>query len=341
MKVGIGIVGCGNVCGRYVEALRRLECAELLGVTDIRHDRAERCAQSFAGISYASVDELLADTRVQVVVNLTPPSQHATVTRQALQAGRHVYSEKPIASNAREALSLVDLASRQDRYLACAPSSVLGPSQQELLALLRSGELGKVRVAYAESDWGPSEYAATHPPELMAIGPTADVGIYPLALLISALGDVTSVRAVGANLMSEGRNTDHVIAILHHRSFAVSRLTCSFYVQHRPLGSSVTFHGDRGTARLDSWHGDNAAIQVGPRGGQLTTRPRTEPTTPPVNWARGVEELLAAVRDGREPRTGGVIAAHHVEVLQAIAQSIHTDREVRLSEHGDLPAIRL
>jgi alcohol dehydrogenase (NADP+) len=340
MKVGIGIVGCGKVCGRYVEALRRLEGADLLGVTDIRRDRAEICAKSFDGISYASVGELRADTRVQVVVNLTPPSQHATVTRQALQAGRHVYSEKPLAFDAREALSLVDLASGENLYLGCAPSSVLGPSQQELLALLRSGELGKVRAAYAESDWGPSEYAAPHPPELMAIGPAADVGIYPLALLISALGNVISVRAVGAKLTSEGRNADHIIAILNHRSLAVSRLTCSFYVQHRPLGSSVTFHGDKGTARLDSWHGDNAAIQVGPRGGQLTTRPRMEPTTPPVDWARGVAELLSAVRDGHEPRTGGVIAAHHVEVLQAIAESIHTDREVRLSEHGDFPDIR-
>ncbi len=256
MTLGIGIVGCGSVATRYVECLRSIRGAVLVGAADIEVCRAEELTRSFSGRPYSSLDELLDDSGVNIIVNLTPPSEHARVTQQALDTGRHVYSEKPLALVPEEAWRLVWLAKRQGLELGCAPAAVLAPAQRDVIELVLTGRLGHVRVAYGEADWGKDDPSQPASGPIVDTGPMADIGIYPLALIVAALGRVTAVSAFGAKAFPERAGEDFIVATMTHESGAVSRVTCSFYVHHRYGSSSVTFHGDEGSAVLGSWHGD-------------------------------------------------------------------------------------
>ena len=109
---------------------------------------------------HETLEALLADPDVQLVVNLTVHHAHFAVSRQALEAGKHVYSEKPMALEAAEARQLVDLAERQGLRLACAPSTFLGEAQQTAGAIIAGGELGTVRAVYADVNWGRIETLA-------------------------------------------------------------------------------------------------------------------------------------------------------------------------------------
>lgn len=150
----VALVGCGSIAERYAECIRAYEPLTLAGVTDTIPERAAALAAAFDVRQYESLAGLLADESVDLVVNLTVPEAHAPVTAAALEAGKHVHSEKPIALGHDEALELVELARRVDRRLSASPATLLGEAQQTAWKLVRDGAVGDVRVVYADANWG-------------------------------------------------------------------------------------------------------------------------------------------------------------------------------------------
>ncbi|HEY4384151.1 MAG TPA: Gfo/Idh/MocA family oxidoreductase, partial [Ktedonobacteraceae bacterium] len=148
--LNIAIVGCGNIAGGYAKTLQPYPHIHLLGATDVDLPRAEAYVAQYGGKVYSSLEEILADEAVDLVVNLTIHHAHASVITQCLQAGKDVYSEKPLALTSQEAQALVALAAEKGRRLSCAPMTILGEAQQTAWKLIREGQLGTVRLAYAE-----------------------------------------------------------------------------------------------------------------------------------------------------------------------------------------------
>src|SRR5688500_13396941 len=185
---GIGIVGTGNIAGGYArDALTHPEI-RLVAATDLDPDRAAAFAKEHDCRAHASLDDLLADEGVDIVVNLTVHHAHYEVTKRALLAGRHVYSEKPLALRSSEARELVDLAADRGLRLGCSPSTFLGEAQQTAAAWIGSGRLGTVRAVYAEVNWGRIETWHPAPAPFFDVGVLVDVGVYPLTLVTAMLG---------------------------------------------------------------------------------------------------------------------------------------------------------
>ena len=286
-RLGIGIVGTGNIAGGYArDALTHPEI-RLVAATDLDPVRAAAFAKEHDCRAHASLDDLLADDAVDIVVNLTVHHAHYEVTKRALEAGRHVYSEKPLALNSSEARELVELAAARGLRLGCSPSTFLGEAQQTAAALIRSGRLGHVRAVYAEVNWGRIETWHPAPAPFFDVGVLVDVGVYPLTLVTTMLGPARSVRAWGWDLMPDRQTIDGtpfrigspdlIVAAIELDGGAVLRLTTSFYVG-RPAAQtgSLEFHGDDASLALGSFQDFDAEVEIGAYGESLQARrPRT------------------------------------------------------------------
>src|SRR4051794_31321680 len=150
----IAIIGCGFVADYYAATMALHPELHLLGAHDRDATRLSQFAGHYGVRSYATLDGLLADPDVELVVNLTNPRSHYDVTRLCLEAGRHVYSEKPIAMSLSEAKTLLDLAEDRGLHLTSAPCSLLGATAQTVWRGVRDGVIGTPRVVYAEMDEG-------------------------------------------------------------------------------------------------------------------------------------------------------------------------------------------
>lgn len=152
--MNIAIVGSGFVADYYLATLPAYPELKLIGITDRDPERAKTFT-AFHGVQrFDSLADVLNDSRVQLVLNLTNPRSHYEVTRACLEAGKHVYSEKPLAMQIDEAKALVELAEVKGLQVSSAPCSLLGETAQTLWKALRERQVGTVRLVYAEMDDG-------------------------------------------------------------------------------------------------------------------------------------------------------------------------------------------
>jgi predicted dehydrogenase len=210
----VGLVGCGEIAVSYLPCLRACG-GQVARVFD--PDLARAAAITAPGgaaegaVRCATLDQLLACTEVEIVLNLTPVQHHAEVSRAALLAGKHVWSEKPLAQTQQDARQLVALAHQRGLELGCSPLSFWGEAQQTLAHLLRAGALGQVRMAQvdllcgaqAPADWNNHDALAFNlggwaQHGRMRVGSMIDVGVYAVALLTALLGPVARVAVVAA-----------------------------------------------------------------------------------------------------------------------------------------------
>src|SRR5829696_2704320 len=201
--LGIGIVGTGNIAGGYARDIPTHPEIRLVAATDLDTDRAAAFADAHGIRGHTTLDDLLSDHEVDIIVNLTVHQAHFAVTKQALESGRHVYSEKPLALRMSEARELIRLATARGVRLGGSPSTFLGEAQQTAAKIIRSGRLGTVRAIYADVNWGRIETWHPAPPPFYEVGVLVDVGVYPLTLATTILGPARSVRAWGWDLMPE------------------------------------------------------------------------------------------------------------------------------------------
>lgn len=331
--LGLGIVGTGNIAGGYARDAVTHPEIRLVSVTDIDIDRATAFAAEHGTRIDPSLDDLLANPEVDIVVNLTVHQAHFDVTRRALEAGRHVYSEKPLALSGADAHALADIAVERGVRLGCSPSTFLGEAQQTAAAWVRSGRLGTVRAIYCEVPWGRIETWHPAPAPFYDVGALVDVGVYPLTLVTTMLGPATSVRAWGWDLMPDRvtrdgapfriGSPDLVVAAIELDRGPVVRLTTSFYVGQPATGrGSLEFHGDDGSLALGSQQDFNASVQVGAYGGVYEPVELVRAPFPGIAWARGVAEMAAAIGEGRPHRASAEQAAHVVDIIDGAIASI-------------------
>ena len=319
------IVGCGNIASRYAADLLAAGLVDLVGFQDIDPERSARFATEFGGQSFETLDTAIE--AAELILNLTIFESHYEVSRAALSRGRHVYSEKPLALRLDHAVELAGLAAANGAHLGAAPFTFLGESQATALEWVRSGRLGRVRLAYAEVNHGRIETWHPNPAPFYAVGPMLDVGVYPLAILIVAFGSVHRLQAVSSTI-NDRRVTvdgapftpgspDYWLVDLEHGDGVKVRLTVNFYVKG---DEGIVFHGDDGSLQLDSWFVPNSAVTHIPYEGD------PEPVVPDgeeveVDWSLGVREFVRGIETGEPSQLSTERAVHLVAVLDAITRS--------------------
>ncbi|MBW2422214.1 MAG: Gfo/Idh/MocA family oxidoreductase [Deltaproteobacteria bacterium] len=268
---GIAFVGCGYVADYYLTTLPNHEGLELRGVFDRDRERLERFCRHHDTRSYGGLQELLDDPSVGIVVNLTNPENHYEVSRACLEAGKHVYSEKPLAMEMPLAEKLVELAEERALLIASAPCGLLGETAQTLWKALREEKVGTVRVVYAEMDDGlvhrrnyrewMSESGSAWPyKDEFETGCTLEHAGYYLTWLTAFFGPAASVTSFascqipdkGTDVALDPASTpDFSVACLQFAGGVVARLTCSIIA---PFDRSIRIIGDDGVlSARDCW----------------------------------------------------------------------------------------
>jgi predicted dehydrogenase len=339
--ITIAIVGAGNIAGPYAEDLLSYEHVVLAGIADLDAARAEALAVKHGVSAYASLAEVLADPAIDLVVNLTIHHAHYAVSRQIIEAGKHVYSEKPLATSYAEARELVELADKHGVRLGASPFTYMGEAQQTAWKTLRESQIGTVRLAYAEVNWGRIESWHPNPGPFYEVGALWDVGVYPLTMLTTLFGPARQISSYGKLLYpdrvtKEGipfsiSTPDFVVSMIELANGTLVRLTTNFYVKTTQQNSGIELHGDGGTLHLASWQSFDAWVGYADFGKPFADVPHVRPAPPKTAWGRGVAEMAQAMQEDRPHRATGKQAAHIVEILEGASTSIHTGRPVAIA----------
>jgi predicted dehydrogenase len=351
----IAFVGCGYVADFYVTTLQYHPTLQLAGVFDWRPERAQQFAAHYGVPTYPSLDALLADERVTIVVNLTNPRSHFAVTKAALDAGKHVYSEKPLTLDFAETQALVDLADARGLQLSGAPSSLLGDSAQTLWKALRSGVIGRPYLVYAELDDGlihrvnyKNWVTASGSPwpylDEFETGCTLEHAGYYVSWLTAFFGPAKSVTAFSACLVQD-KQTDQPLAVnapdfsagcIEFANGVVARLTCSIVADHN---HRLTIIGEEGNLSVDEgWHYRSPVYRQPTKlhrrreeipvlssllGHGRQRLPFVQDPTPrypkknrpPADVSLGIAELADAIRTARPSRLAADHALHVNEIV--------------------------
>jgi len=336
------LVGAGAIASEYAAGMASSSLS-VAGVCDREAERAKTLASEYDCSWFESVDRALTALDAPVVVNLTGHAAHAEITRTALTADRHVYSEKPLALNASVAEELVSIARDRDLALGCAPENEHGPSQRRAARLLADGRLGPIQLGYAYAHVGRVTDWHDRPRSFLDIGPLYDGSVYPLTLLVSWFGPVDRVRTADTlDIWPEREHQQpstpgHVEAVISFATGPTVRLTGSFYASHRSREFyGLELHGDDGSLYLDGTGAMETAIdhvQFGRLGRQYTNVPPQSPTTA-IEYADAVERLAGSVTDGTPSRRTGRRAAHVVAVCNAIETAAADGGPVTVPDYG-------
>jgi predicted dehydrogenase len=340
--VRVGILGAGNVCDHYLPRLTTYPDIELMMIGDRHPERAADRASTFGIPRTGTVDEVIAADGIEAVVNLTPPAVHIDTSLQAIAAGKHVYSEKPLALDARDARRLTEAAKDAGVVLGSAPDVTLAPGFQAALRFLQSGDIGAPVFARCEAVLAGPEVWHPRPQFLYARGggPLFDIGPYYLTALVAALGPVRSVTARGTRkaqrrVIGSGPSAGEdfpvevptlVAAVLELVSGVTATLLLTFdSATHR--GGWMEVLGETGTLRTPDPNGATADPSV-LRGDEWE----------PISWvgefaalAPGVVNFARHIR-GTEPLVAdGVRGAHVVEVMEAIQSAGETGERILIA----------
>ncbi len=352
--VRIGVIGCGKISEQYFNGCRQHPGLEMIACADLNPDKAKACAQAYGIPRHGTVETLLADADVELILNLTIPSAHAPVTESALLAGKHVYLEKPLALEFDQGHSLVQLAETKGLLLGCAPDTFLGSGQQTARFALDAGLIGRPVAGLAfillsgHESWHPNPEFYYQP----GGGPLFDMGPYYLTALIHLLGPVAQVSAVTGSAyetrtVGSGPNQGksfpvevptHYSTTLEFSSGPIVTLVLSFDTWQGAELPSIQIHGTEGTLLVpDPNHFDQQVLLRRPRHQELET---VQPHGP-VGFGRGlgVADMAASIRnDGRIPaRIDARMALHVLETMCAIDEAARRRQSVALTTRCPRP----
>ncbi|MBO5057850.1 MAG: Gfo/Idh/MocA family oxidoreductase [Lachnospiraceae bacterium] len=194
----IGIMGCGVISNQYIKDIQRLyKDLEIYMVADVKTEAAEHTAEEYGIPLWGSPEQLLACSEAELIINLTPPVMHTDINRKILQAGKHVYCEKPFALSLEDALEIQSLAKERNLAVGCAPDTFLGSSMSTCKKLIEDGWIGK--PLYVSANMINAGVETWHPrPEAFyekGGGPLFDMGPYYFSALVNLFGPVRSVYA--------------------------------------------------------------------------------------------------------------------------------------------------
>ncbi|HEY6570645.1 MAG TPA: Gfo/Idh/MocA family oxidoreductase [Candidatus Limnocylindrales bacterium] len=340
----VGIVGCGDVNRLYLPGSARYEGIELAGCADRHPERAEALSGR-GGFPALSVDALLADPGIELILNLTTAASHAEISRAAIAHGKHVYSEKPLATSLADAGAILDEAERRGVRVGAAPDTFLGSGLQAARAAIDGGGLGDVFAAVARVAHPKPETRNPNPAPGYArgSGPLLDVGPYYVTALVHLLGPVASVTALGRGRGVERRIEvgpragesflpevpTTVMATYTFESGALASLLATY--DGSPLSAGgIEVYGSMGTLQIgDPNHFDKPVRRHLRETGRWEDMPL--PIVVSGERGLGLAEMIAAIAAGRPHRASGALAYHVLDVLLATEASANEGRPIAVA----------
>lgn len=346
-NLGLGIIGCGNISTSYLRLAPLFKGLHVRAVADVNMAAATARAAEF-NVKAQSVDDLLANPDVDVVINLTIPDAHFAVTQRILEAGKHAYSEKPLVLSLEEGETLRALAASKGLAVGCAPDTFLGGAHQQARALLDEGKIGEITAGCAAvlnhgmEHWHPNPDFFFLP----GAGPMLDLGPYYVANLINLLGPVRRVGALTSSAQAERtisngpRNGEtvpvktptNIHALLEFHSGATINLSTSWDVWHHKRGH-FELYGTEGTLYVPDPNFFGGAVEIGHKDGSLeAVAPWDHPFGVPnqehpkhgalANYrTAGLADMVQALMAGRDARCSLDRTLHGVDVMMACLTS--------------------
>lgn len=351
-RVGIGVIGCGNISAAYLKAAREFPILDMRGLADLNSAAAEARAAEFS-LPAMSVEAMLADPSIDIIVNLTVPKAHVEVGLRAVAAGKHVHSEKPLGIATAEAKQLVEAASAKGVRIGAAPDTFLGGAQQTSRKLIDSGAIGTPLGGTAffmcpgHERWHPNPGFYY----LEGGGPMLDMGPYYVTSLVNLLGPVESVAGVATKLRDERLITSeplkgtmipvkvatHVAGTMTFVSGAVVSIVMSFDVaRHRH--TPIELYGSEGALQVPDPNYFGGTIELASASDDWSAVP-TEHAYADGNYRIiGVADMADAIRSGRPHRASGELAFHVLEVMEAFQRSSDSGRHIAMTTRPERPA---
>lgn len=364
-RLNVGIVGCGNISGIYFENLPLFPALRVAACADLRVAVAELQAKTY-GVEASSVDALLARKDIDIVVNLSIPAAHAGVTLAALAAGKHVYSEKPLALRRSDGEKILAEAARRNLQVGVAPDTVLGAGVRTCRELIDAGRLGRIVTGTATicshgmEHWHPDPEFFFKP----GAGPVFDMGPYYIATLVHLLGPATRVGAMtaigaaermvtaespkkGSRIRVETPTT--ALALLQFSSGAIVALQASWDVW-RHGQAPIELHGTEGSLRVPDPNFFGGPVLFTERGGDWQELDCGSRAFGKLNWPAagpeqanyrglGIAELAGAIIGGTPHRTSAAMGLHMLRVMEAILESGAASRFIDLPPAARPPAL--
>lgn len=353
-KVKVGIIGCGKISGIYMQNCQSYDLLEVKACADLDLERARAKAEEYQIPVACTVEQLLQDPEIEIVINLTVPQAHAGVCLAALDAGKHVYVEKPLAVTVEDARQILDKAKESNRLVGCAPDTFLGGGIQTSRKLIDDGWIGRPLAASAFMMSGGHE--SWHPdPEFYYLkggGPMYDMGPYYLTALIHLLGPIRRVTGSAQISFAERRITSrpksgqiiqvevptHVTGILDFASGAAATMITSFDILGGSALPNIEIYGSEGTISVPNPNTYDGPVQIRRRGAKEWSEvPLTHGYTS-NSRGLGVLDMAYAIRSGRAHRASGDLAYHVLEAMHGIHEAAREGKHYAMKSRCDQPA---
>lgn len=339
----IAIVGCGNISDIYLTNLTRATTVKVLACADLDTARAKETAAKY-NLSYGgSLEQVLQDPSIEIIVNLTTPNAHAFVALAALNAGKHVYNEKPLAQSLTDAQAMLELAREKNLRLGCAPDTFMGAGLQTCLALVDAGEIGVPVAATGfmtcpgHESWHPNPDFYYQP----GAGPLFDMGPYYLTALIALLGSVQSVSGqarvsfperIISSQPKHGQkiivNTPtHISALLEFTNGTQASLITSFDVQAANL-PNLEIYGSAGSLSLPDPNTFGGAVRLFKAGTwkEIILKHHHAENSRGI----GVIDMADAITKNEPHRANGELGYHVLEIMHGILESAKQKRHIEI-----------
>jgi predicted dehydrogenase len=351
-RMRIGIIGCGNICPVYLRVAQIFPMLEIRAVADILPERARARAEEFNIPRACTPEELLADPEIEVVLNLTVPKAHAPLNRAALEAGKHVYTEKPFGINRHEAHEVLQLAEARRLRVGGAPDTFLGAGLQTCRKLLDEGAIGEPVAATAFMlSPGPEGW---HPdPEFFyqeGGGPMLDMGPYYITALVSLLGPVKRVAAISRITRPERvigsepkrgqtirvETPTHIAGTMEFENGVIATVVMSFDVRAHRL-PPIELYGTEGTLGVPDPNGFGGPVLI--RQGWAAEWSEAPLVNGYTRQSRGLglAEMVRAIQTGRPHRANGTLAYHVLDVMLSFNESSAVGQHVNVSSRCERP----
>jgi predicted dehydrogenase len=351
--VKVGVIGCGAISGAYLKQCPEFEILEIAALSDLVPERAAEKAQEFNVARVCTVEEVLADPEIEIVLNLTIPAAHYEVSRSIVSAGKSVWSEKPLTLTRDQGRDLLALARKQKVLVGCAPDTFLGGGHQTCIKLINDGVIGEPVSATAfMSGHGPEGW---HPNPAFyykeGAGPLFDMGPYYLTALIAMLGPAR--RVTGSTRISFPTRTitsqpfagevvevevpTHVTGAVDFASGAIATVIMSFdtWEHHLP---QLEVHGTLGSLSVPDPNGPGGTPKVSMAGSGTWEDVPLSHGYAELSRSTGVADMAYALRSGRAFRANGDVAFHVVDIMHAFYESSDQGRHIELESTCERPA---
>lgn len=345
--IKVGVLGCGNISGIYFKNLTTVfsSFVSVYACSDLDGEKARAAAEKYGIEHIMTLDEMLACPEIDLILNLTTPGGHYPLTKKALEAGKHVYSEKPLALEYTQGKELCEIAEKNGLYLGCAPDTFLGAGIQTCAELIKRGEIGTpvsataFMMCHGHESWHPS-------PEFyydVGGGPLLDMGPYYITALVKMLGRAKSVFSYGTKAFEERIITSkpkygqripvkvntHTAGLISFENGATASIIMSFDVWKHRL-TNIEVHGTKGSIGVPDPNGFGGKVRLAKEFCQDFEL--IELISPYQENLRGIglAETELAMREKRLNNASGRLALHVLEIMDALDRSAKSGEQVIL-----------